>query len=108
MPPTIRVRGEADLVAQILREIELQKLTTVPVPRTRSLPIPAEIVVAIGSAGAFTALYQVINKFLERNKDRELRLESQGRALTIKAHSLPEEQALLKQLAPELVEQQPK
>lgn len=107
MQMTIHVRGEAGLRAEILREIKLRRLATLPVLRTRSLPVPAEIVVAIGSAGAFTAFYQVINKFLERNKDRELRLEGNGRSLSIKAHSLLEEQALLKQLAPELIEKQP-
>ena len=66
-----------------------------------SLP---SIFLAFGSAGAFTALYQVISKYLERHKEREISLERGGVKITIRAHSLPEERELLGKLFPELSE----
>jgi hypothetical protein len=72
--------------------------------RFRDIPASLDILVALGSAGAFTALYQVIASLLAKNKDRELTIERKGLKLTLKGHSLPEEKALLLQLAPELVE----
>jgi hypothetical protein len=62
-----------------------------------------EIIIALGSAGAFTALYQVISQFLLKNKDREITIERKGLKLTLKGHNLLEEKALLEQLAPELI-----
>lgn len=64
---------------------------------------PAEIIVALGSAGIFTAVYQTIASYLTRNQSRELTLTKGKITLTIKGHSLPEETELLKKLAPELL-----
>lgn len=64
---------------------------------------PAEVIVAVGSAGIFTAVYQAIASYLKRHKDRELTLKKGEVAITIKGHSLPEETDLLKALAPELL-----
>lgn len=108
MPTTVYLQCEPDLVEEILDEFSLQDLTATPSAPVRSLPQSAEIAVALGSAGAFTALYQVLNKLLEKDKDREFRLERQGLSISIKAHSLPEEQALLAQLTPELLKERTK
>jgi hypothetical protein len=53
------------------------------------------ILIALGSAGAFSAVYQVVVSYLGRNKERELVLEIGGNKLTVKGHSLPEEKELL-------------
>jgi len=64
---------------------------------------PAEIIVALSSAGIFTAVYQTISSYLIRNQARELTLTKGKVTITIKGHSLPEETELLKKLAPELL-----
>lgn len=64
---------------------------------------PAEVIVALGSAGIFTAVYQTIASYLTRNQSRELTLTKGKVTITIKGHSLPEETELLKKLAPELI-----
>jgi hypothetical protein len=75
---------------------------TLPV-RLRTVPPAAEIILAIGSAGAFTALYQIIGSLLKKNENRELTLKLGDVELTLKGHTLPEEEALLERLAPELL-----
>jgi hypothetical protein len=55
----------------------------------------SSMLVALGSAGAFTALYRVIASYIGRNKERELVLEINGNKLSVKGHSLPEEKELL-------------
>jgi hypothetical protein len=59
---------------------------------------PTEIIVALGSAGVFSAVFQVISSYLTKNKDREITLEHNGSKITIKGHSLPEEKELLQKL----------
>lgn len=66
---------------------------------------PAEVIVALSSAGIFTVVYQAIASYLARNRDRELTLTKGKVSITIKGHSLPEENELLKRLAPELLPQ---
>lgn len=61
-----------------------------------------EIVVVLGSAGAFTALYQVLGKFLDRHKDREVVIERNGVKISLKAHSPGDAKAILAQILPEL------
>jgi len=72
-------------------------------PPERGIPHVGEIIVAIGSAGAFQALYQVICKVLEKNKDREIIVVRKDKQITIKGHSLPEEKDIIRQIAPELI-----
>lgn len=69
---------------------------------------PAEIIVALGSAGIFSAVYQAIASYLTRNQSRELTLTKGKVTITIKGHSLPEETELLSKLAPELLPQDTK
>lgn len=69
-------------------------------PRTRG---SIEIVVALGSAGAFTALYQVLAKLLERNQGKEVTLERRGTKISLKGLSMHETNELLEQLTPELI-----
>jgi hypothetical protein len=65
------------------------------------LPIK-EIIIAVGSAGVFSGLYQTIAQFLTRNKERELILEHDKTKLVLKGHSLSEEKEILRKLLPEL------
>lgn len=69
--------------------------------RLRAGPLPVEVIVALGSAGAFTALFQLVSSFLSKNKDRELTISipSEGKTLTMKGHSLSEEKDMLRLLA---------
>ncbi len=69
----------------------------------RGLTFPSEIIVALGSAGAFTAFYKVIRKLLEANKDRGVEFIRKGIKVSIKGHSLPEEKELLETLVPEFI-----
>lgn len=70
-------------------------------PRMRSAS-PMDIIVALGSAGAFTALYQVICKLLDK-KERALTIERGDTKISLKGCSLQEMKELLEQLAPELL-----
>jgi hypothetical protein len=45
---------------------------------------PAEIIIALGSAGVFTAVYEVIKSYLNRNQGRELTLSRGEVSITIK------------------------
>lgn len=84
-----------DLLETITSTLQINDGNIFYPSRTRGgLPI-TEVVIALSSAGAFTAIYQVICKFLERNKDREITLERGKVKVTVKGHSLPEEKELL-------------
>lgn len=105
MATSLRIQISDDPVlaseaAQAIKEagIEIQPET----PRVRGIPAAIEIVVALGSAGAFTALYKVICRLLEKNKYREVTIEGKRMKICLKGHSLPEERELLEKLAPEL------
>ena len=64
---------------------------------------PEELIIALGSAGVFSAVYQAISSYLTRNQNREITLTKGKTTITIKGHSLPDEKELLKTLAPELL-----
>jgi len=102
-PLRIHVGDDAKLSNEIRQGINLAGLDLNPRGVRIRIPIsPNEIVVALGSAGAFTALYKIICKVLEKDKDREIRIEREGVSIQIRGHSIPNEKELLKQLAPEL------
>jgi hypothetical protein len=52
-----------------------------------------------------TAIYQSINKYMERDANREITLEKDGKRITLKGHSLPEAKELLEMLYPEAISQ---
>jgi len=58
------------------------------------------IIVALGSAGAFTALYHALGKFLKRNKDKTLVLMRGNQKAIIKGHSRRDENELVSKLFP--------
>lgn len=64
---------------------------------------PVGIMVALSSAGVFTAVYKAISIYLNRFNAKELTLTKNDITITIKGHSLPEEKELIQMLAPELL-----
>ena len=56
------------------------------------------MVVALGSAGAFTAVYKIICKWFDRNKNRKLIIGTPDIHITIEGHSIPEQRELLDRL----------
>ncbi len=65
------------------------------------LLIVAELSIPVIKA-VITAIYQSINKYLERDASRELTIEKDGRKITIKGHSILEQSELLEMLYPEM------
>ena len=61
-------------------------------------PAVKDMLVILGSVGAFSALWKIICTYLERNKNRELTIEREGRKVGIKGHNLPEEESLMSRL----------
>ncbi len=98
-----RADNQPDLLAELEKEAKEVGLNPTRPARMRNIPLQ-EIIVGLGSAGAFTALFQLISNLLLKNKDRELIIISKGTTLTLKGHSLPEEKELLERLLPEFAE----
>ena len=74
------------------------------IERTREANVIAQvhqILVALGSAGAFTAVYRVITAYLSRHKDREVTLECGDRRIVMKGHSYAEEAEIARLLLPD-------
>jgi hypothetical protein len=72
--------------------------------RTRGAAAAIDVLVALGSAGVLTIVYQCLTVWCARHEDRELTLEFKGRKITMKGHSPPEQMDVLRQLAPEFLE----
>ena len=66
--------------------------------RSQTLGTAKEIIIALSSAGAFTAFFQFLRSYLERDKHRELTLQRDKIKLTIKGHSHNSEAEVLEQL----------
>jgi hypothetical protein len=49
-----------------------------------------------------TAIYQSINKYMERDANREITVEKDGKRITLKGHSMPELKELFNSLYPEV------
>lgn len=97
-------QSEADLRVELVDAIKTAGLDISRGPRKRGEPV-VDIILTLGSAGAFTALYQIICKLLEKNKDRRLVIKYKGGEVEITGHSLPEELSLLQKIAPGLDKQ---
>jgi hypothetical protein len=69
--------------------------------RTRGAVAASDLIVALGSGGAFTALYQVLSALIARHHEREIQIERGGVKVSLKGHSLAEEKDLLARLFPE-------
>ncbi len=104
MPTVFQLHFGRDVsfAAEAIQALQDARIEVRKSPRMRSVS-PMDIIVALGSAGAFTALYQVIYKLLEKNKDRAVTIERGKTKISLKGYSLPEMKELLEQLAPELL-----
>ncbi|MBU1165207.1 hypothetical protein KKA15_06655 [Patescibacteria group bacterium] len=65
---------------------------------TRGFIPPMEIIVTLGSAGAFSALYKIICDLLKRHNSKVIILEMNDTKVTLVAHSLKEEKEILEEL----------
>lgn len=77
--------------------------------RVRGFPISpeiSEIIVGLGSAGAFTAFYKIICKLLEKNKSREFHFVRGNTEIHINGHNILDEKELLKIIAAEFEHEQ--
>lgn len=104
----IQVLNDDELSAELRTELLLETMKSKEIriisetPIDRNVPIPFEVIIALGSAGAFTALYQIICKVIGKNEAREVVIEKDGVKISIKGHSLPEQKELLDKLLPQL------
>ncbi len=71
-------------------------------PRPERAVDPLEIIVALGSAGAFKGLYRIIGGLLVKNKGCKVVIETEWGKIIIEG-TLPEVKEVLEQLAPELI-----
>jgi hypothetical protein len=102
-----RLRGSPDVIEALREALSGAGVAAQPLARMRTLGGFAEFLTFLGSAGAFTALYQIIGRVLTRYKDRELTIARDGLSVSLKGHGLAEEKDLLRQLAPELLRDEP-
>ena len=109
MTTILRVNlGDNDVLANEAIEAIKESGIKIQLPRRNRGSISPEaiqVIIALGSAGAFTALYQVIGTLLERNKGWEIQIENKNeKKVTIKGPTLVGVKELLQHLAPELIE----
>ena len=99
----IRSSGGIPFGEQLLREIEEIGLS--PRQVDNIVPGAVEIIVTLGSAGAFTALYKVLSKLLNTNKSRQITIQHKESSISITGHSIMEEKELIKLIAPHLLDE---
>lgn len=72
---------------------------------------PDEILVTMIASGALgsalTTLYNSLHSYLSKDSARELTLERDGKRITVRGHSLPEEKELIRELFPEALKDRP-
>jgi hypothetical protein len=107
----LAIEAEMDNFQELGRELRQALDETesvyIPVPkyqqgRRASEFFSSEVIVSLVSAGAFTSVFKLLESYLSRNHRRELKIKRGQTTITIKGHSLPEEQALTAALFPEL------
>lgn len=98
----LHFKKDASFVAEAMKAFQDAQIEVQKPPGMRGAPT-MDIIIALGSAGAFTALYQVINKLLDKNKGRTVKIERGKTKVSLTGYSLPEVKELMEQLAPELL-----
>src|SRR4051812_21716057 len=86
----VEEKGDLSVVSSGGGTLALRKRGPLP-------PLP-EFTIAVGSAGAFATLYRVIRAYLERNRDRQLVIETKKGKIIVKGHSMADEQEILSAL----------
>ncbi len=69
--------------------------TIVNLNQERATPPIMDIIVTLGSAGVFTALYRVLLKLIEKYKDAEIKIERDKTKATIKGYNPKQAKAML-------------
>ena len=100
------VTGQPILVRELEVGLKLAGLDTVTPGRMLPADVPVEIIVTLGSAGAFTALHHVLASVLRKDSARELTIAvpSTGARITVKGHNLKDEKELLRAVGSDLFE----
>jgi hypothetical protein len=62
------------------------------------------MIVALGSAGAFTAVYKIIRHWLARNKDRSVLLKTDRGEIKLSGQSAADQRELLEKLMPAILD----
>lgn len=101
-PIQLNIYCERGLMKELMDALKLKDLEfKQPVGLRNDLAI-SEIIVALTSAGAFTAIYQIIASILKKNEKRKIMVKTPKTTISIEGHSISDEESLLKILAPEL------
>lgn len=99
----IYIQGEDNLISSLIdASSNMQFKITRPVSLRDDTNLTT-VIATLGSAGVFTAFFQILTRLLQNNKDRELLIERKGAKIVLKGHSLPEEKELISYIAPELL-----
>ena len=61
----------------------------------------SELIIALGSAGVFSAAFQAICRYFEKDRNRSITVEIGKKKVVINGHKLPEERELIDYLLPE-------
>lgn len=97
----LQITGEKATLSELERELHALGLVPQAPPRRKRSLASAELIIALGSAGAFTALYKVICALIERKAGRSLTVKWGTGEVNIVGHSLPEERELVSRIWPE-------
>lgn len=68
-------------------------------PRRRGGPLPLDIIIALGSAGAFSTVYQIFAKLLDKDKGRAVTIETKNTKISVTGFSLSQVKEFLEHLA---------
>jgi hypothetical protein len=77
----------------IKHEVPARRLS--PLRHRRGVPSGAELIVALGSAGVFTAVWQIVREIVKRHSSREVIISIGQVSITVKGHTHQEEEKLL-------------
>ena len=104
-PPVIMIRSfdEAGRAAYPELAERLQTHATVRLPPRAPGPpryLGEELIIALGSAGAFTAVYQIIKAYLERHRTAEVSITYGDKHVSFKAYSAPDARTLIREVFP--------
>ena len=100
---TIRSFDEAGRAAYPELAERLQAHATVRLPPGVPGPLRytgAELIIALGSVGAFTAVYQIIKAYLERHRTAEVSITYGDKHVSFKGYSAPDARTLIREVFP--------
>jgi hypothetical protein len=95
-----------DLAYELRQDLDESIGVYIPFPkydsnRRSSDLISPELIVALGSAGAFSGVFRLLLSYLTRHRDRIITVQRGNTKVTIKGHSQPQETALMATLFPD-------